>query len=117
MSLPSKILHKAAAPTPGSARRWAPILGFSTADPYPFTSTLIRPLPFHLNSHSTPNLSPQLSFDPYPFNSTLIRVRLWWVDPSVASVLALYIFFFWLRSGRQQVDLISGRAADSKFLE
>ena len=42
---------------------------------------------------------------------------LWWVDPAAASALSVYIFLYWLRSGRQQIDLIVGRSADPQFLE
>ena len=42
---------------------------------------------------------------------------LWWVDPAAASALSVYTFLYWLRSGRQQIDLIVGRSADPQFLE
>ena len=41
----------------------------------------------------------------------------WWADPVVAIVLALYILFRWLHTGRQQVEMIIGRVADARFLE
>ena len=48
---------------------------------------------------------------------TQIARSLWWVDPAVALVLALFVLRFWLRSGRQQLDLVIGRTADRRFLE
>ena len=43
---------------------------------------------------------------------TQLSQELWFVDPTVACVLAVYVLHFWLRSGREQVDLIVGRAAE-----
>jgi len=43
--------------------------------------------------------------------------HLWWCDPSMALALSLYIFVRWMETGRAQVDLIIGRAADPHFLE
>ena len=38
-------------------------------------------------------------------------------DPTAACLLAIYIFHYWIRCGRQQIDLIVGRAAEPSFLE
>ncbi|KAL1515394.1 hypothetical protein AB1Y20_002022 [Prymnesium parvum] len=42
---------------------------------------------------------------------------LWWADPVVAIVLAIYILTRWVKTGRQQVEMIIGLSADSHFLE
>jgi len=48
---------------------------------------------------------------------TQLSMPLWFVDPTVACGLALYIFRHWLLTGREQIDLIVGRAAHPHFLE
>ena len=48
---------------------------------------------------------------------TQMSAPLWFVDPTAACVLAVYFFLYWLRVGREQIDLIVGRAAEPSFLE
>ena len=48
---------------------------------------------------------------------TQLSQPLWFVDPTAACLLAVYIFAYWVRCGRQQIDLIVGRAAEPSFLE
>jgi len=42
--------------------------------------------------------------------------RLWWADPTAAALLALYIIINWMETGKEQVDLLAGRAAAPEFL-
>lgn len=48
---------------------------------------------------------------------TQLSASLWFVDPSAACVLAFYIFGYWLFTGREQIEMIVGRAAEPSFLE
>ena len=48
---------------------------------------------------------------------TQLSAPLWFVDPSAACALAIFIFLYWVSCGRKQVDLIIGRAAPDQMIE
>ena len=48
---------------------------------------------------------------------TQLSSSLWWVDAAAALLLAAFIVVRWATQGREQVELIIGRAADPRFLE
>mmetsp|Transcript_44164 Transcript_44164/g.138734 ORF Transcript_44164/g.138734 Transcript_44164/m.138734 type:complete len:331 (-) Transcript_44164:204-1196(-) len=42
---------------------------------------------------------------------------LWWIDPAGAVIISLYIIYSWVDTGREQVEMIVGKAAEPEFLE
>ena len=42
--------------------------------------------------------------------------KLWWMDPSAAAVIALFIIYSWGITGKEQIDMLAGRAASPEFL-
>jgi len=55
------------------------------------------------------------SRDPPPAAALQIP-SIWWIDPAAAAAIAIFIIYSWAETGKEQVDMLAGRAASPEFL-